>query len=104
MYELLDKIEGWRAQGKPVVLATVISAEGSTPRPVGAKMAMTPDAELVGSVSGGCIEADVFERGLQVIETGEPQLVRYGFTEADAFEIGLACGGAVRVFIEQVRA
>lgn len=100
MRELLDQIDAWRAQGKQVAVATVVSAEGSTPRPVGAKMAMTPDGLLAGSVSGGCIEADVFEHALEVLRTGTPRLVRYGFTEDMAFEIGLACGGAVRVFIE----
>ena len=100
MRELIDEIDTWRAQGKKIVLATVVSAEGSTPRPVGAKMAMTPDGLLAGSVSGGCIEADVFEHAMEVLESGVPRLIRYGFTEDMAFEIGLACGGAVRVFIE----
>jgi xanthine/CO dehydrogenase XdhC/CoxF family maturation factor len=102
MRELVDQIDQWRAEGKPVAVATVVSAEGSTPRPPGAKMAMTPDGGLAGSVSGGCIEADVFEHALEVIQSGTPKLVRYGFTEDMAFEIGLACGGAVNVFIEQV--
>jgi xanthine/CO dehydrogenase XdhC/CoxF family maturation factor len=104
MRDLLDTIDAWRRQGKPVALATVVSAEGSTPRPVGAKMAMTADGLLAGSVSGGCIEADVFEHALEVLQTGTPRLVRYGFTEDMAFEIGLACGGAVRVFIEPLDA
>ena len=104
MRDLLDQIDTWRDQGKPVAIATVVSVEGSTPRPIGAKMAMTPDGELAGSVSGGCIEADVFEHAMEVLETGTPKLVRYGFTEDMAFEIGLACGGAVRVFIERLDA
>lgn len=104
MRDLLDQIDTWRDQGKPVAIATVVSVEGSTPRPIGAKMAMTPDGDLAGSVSGGCIEADVFEHAMEVLETGTPKLVRYGFTEDMAFEIGLACGGAVRVFIERLDA
>lgn len=104
MRELLDQIDAWRAEGLKVATATVVSAEGSTPRPVGSTMAMTPDGRLAGSVSGGCIEADVFEHAIAVLETGTPRLVRYGFTEDMAFEIGLACGGAVRVFIEPVSA
>ncbi len=102
MRELLDQIDLWHQQGKQVALATVVSVEGSTPRGVGAKMAMTPEREFVGSVSGGCVEADVFEHALQVIESGTPRVVEYGFTGDMAFEIGLACGGAMRVSIERL--
>lgn len=102
MRDLVEPIELWRSQGKQVALATVVQAEGSTPRPVGSKMALTPEGDLAGSVSGGCIEADVFEHAMHVLETGTPVMVRYGFSEDMAFEIGLACGGAVQVFIERV--
>lgn len=104
MRDLLDTIDRWRTEGKQVALATVISAEGSTPRPVGAKLALTPDGDLAGSVSGGCVESDVYEHALEVLASGTPRLVRYGFTEDMAFEIGLACGGAIRVFIEPLDA
>jgi xanthine/CO dehydrogenase XdhC/CoxF family maturation factor len=100
MRDLINQIDAWKADGKQVAIATVVQIEGSTPRPTGAKMAMTPAGDLVGSVSGGCIEADVFEHAMEVLETGKPKLVKYGFTEDMAFEIGLACGGAVQVFIE----
>lgn len=103
MRDLVEAIDTWRAQGRAVALATVVEAQGSTPRPVGAKMAMTPEGDLAGSVSGGCIEADVFEHAVEVLQSGTPRLVRYGFTEDMAFEIGLACGGAVQVFIEPLR-
>ena len=73
MRELIDTIDQWRAQGQQVALATVVSAEGSTPRPIGAKMAMTRDGQLAGSVSGGCIEADVYEHAMEVLETGIPR-------------------------------
>ena len=63
---------------------------------------MTPEGDLAGSVSGGCIEADVYEHAMEVLETGQPKLLKYGFTEDMAFEIGLACGGAVQVFVERV--
>jgi xanthine dehydrogenase accessory factor len=98
--ELLDTIDAWLAQDKRVALATVVTAEGSTPRPVGAMLALTEDGHLAGSVSGGCIESDVYEHALEVLETGKPQMLRYGFTEDMAFEIGLACGGSVQVYIE----
>jgi xanthine/CO dehydrogenase XdhC/CoxF family maturation factor len=103
MRDLVEQIDSWQGQGRKVALATVVEAQGSTPRPVGAKMAMTPEGDLAGSVSGGCIEADVYEHAMEVLETGKPKLVRYGFTEDMAFEIGLACGGAVQVFIEPLR-
>ncbi|HVA89809.1 MAG TPA: XdhC family protein [Chloroflexota bacterium] len=102
MRDLIEQIDQWRAEGNRVAVATVVQAQGSTPRPTGAKMAMTPAGGLAGSVSGGCIEADVFEHAMEVLATGVPKLVRYGFTEDMAFEIGLACGGSVQVFIEQV--
>ena len=100
MRDLIDSIDRWRGEGKRVALATVVSAQGSTPRPVGARLALTPEGDLAGSVSGGCIESDVYEHALEVLRSGKPRLVQYGFTEDMAFEIGLACGGSVRVFIE----
>jgi len=100
MRELLDTIDSWRRQGKQVALATVVAVEGSTPRATGAKMVLTPDGDLAGSVSGGCVEADVFEQACEVVASGTPKLVRYGFSGDAVFEIGLACGGAIQVFIE----
>jgi xanthine dehydrogenase accessory factor len=104
MRELLDQIDTWRRQGKRVALATIVSVEGSTPRQVGTAMALTQDGDFAGSVSGGCIESDVFEHALEVIDTGMPKLVTYGFSEDMAFEIGLACGGAMHIFIERLDA
>lgn len=100
MRELLETIDSWRSQGKQVALATVVAVEGSTPRATGAKMAVTPEGDLAGSVSGGCVEADVFEQACEVVASGTPRLLRYGFSGDAVFEIGLACGGAIQVFIE----
>ncbi len=100
MKELLPDIERWRAQGKKVAIATVTKAYGSAPRRVGAKMAIAEDGAFVGSVSGGCVENDVVEHARQVIEEDEPRLVPYGISDEMAFDVGLACGGQIEVFVQ----
>jgi xanthine dehydrogenase accessory factor len=100
MKELLPDIERWREAGKRVAIATVIQAYGSAPRRPGAKMAIAEDGEFVGSVSGGCVENDVVEHAKQVIEENHPRLVPYGISDEMAFNVGLACGGQIEVFIQ----
>jgi xanthine dehydrogenase accessory factor len=100
MKELLPDIERWRAAGKKVAVATVVQAYGSAPRRPGAKMAVAEDGEFVGSVSGGCVENDVVEHAKQVIEEDHPRLVPYGISDEMAFNVGLACGGQIEVFIQ----
>jgi xanthine dehydrogenase accessory factor len=100
MKELLPDIERWRAAGKKVAVATVVQAYGSAPRRPGAKMAIADDGEFVGSVSGGCVENDVVEHARQVIEEDHPRLVPYGISDEMAFNVGLACGGQIEVFIQ----
>src|SRR6516165_12225239 len=100
MKELLPDIERWREAGKKVAIATVVQAYGSAPRRPGAKMAIADDGEFVGSVSGGCVENDVVEHARQVIEEDHPRLVPYGISDELAFNVGLACGGQIEVFIE----
>jgi xanthine/CO dehydrogenase XdhC/CoxF family maturation factor len=102
MKDVLPDIESWRADGKQVAVATVVRVEGSAPRPVGAAMAVSSAGDLVGSVSGGCVEAAVFEAAQQVLSSGEPQLLHYGITDEMAWDVGLACGGAIDVFVEPV--
>jgi xanthine/CO dehydrogenase XdhC/CoxF family maturation factor len=102
MKDVLPDIESWRADGKQVAVATVVRVEGSAPRPVGAAMAVSSAGDLVGSVSGGCVEAAVFEAARQVLASGEPQLLHYGITDEMAWDVGLACGGAIDVFVEPV--
>lgn len=87
---------------RPVVLATVTETSASAPRPAGTQMAVGPDGEVVGSLSGGCIEADVVARAEDVAETGEPHLQDYGYSDADAWTVGLTCGGTVRVLVERL--
>ena len=100
MREVLAEIEGWRAQGQAVALATVIQTWGSSPRGVGAKMALTPGGQIAGSVSGGCVEGAVFETGVKVIKTGRPQLLHFGVADDTAWQVGLACGGTIEVFVK----
>ena len=100
MKELLPDIERWREAGKKVAIATVVQAYGSAPRRPGAKMAISEDGEFVGSVSGGCVENDVVEHARQVLDENHPRLVPYGISDEMAFNVGLACGGQIEVFIQ----
>jgi len=104
MRDILSDIDRWRVQGEPVALATVIQTWGSAPRGVGAKMALTPDGQIAGSVSGGCVEGAVFETGAQVLKTGRPQLLHFGVADETAWEVGLACGGSIEVFVQPLDA
>ena len=100
MKDLLPDIERWREAGKKVAVATVVQAYGSAPRRPGAKMAISEDGEFVGSVSGGCVENDVVEHARQVLEEDAARLVPYGISDEMAFNVGLACGGQIEVFIQ----
>ena len=99
MFDVLEDIKRWRAEGQPVAVATVIQTWGSAPRGVGAKMAMTSDARIAGSVSGGCVEAAVVEAGTEVLKSGKPRLLHFGVSDETAWEVGLACGGKIEVFV-----
>jgi xanthine/CO dehydrogenase XdhC/CoxF family maturation factor len=102
MKELIDSIERWRAGGEQVALATVVATRRSAPRPVGAKLAISEHGEMCGSVSGGCVEGDVYENARDVIHTGTPKLLTYGISDEEAWNVGLPCGGEIDVFVERI--
>ncbi len=103
MRELLDYLDTWAADGEQVAIATVVAASGSTPRPVGAKLAVTRSGKMQGSVSGGCVEGAVFEAALEVLDSGTPRLVSFGISDEMGWDVGLSCGGEIEVFIEPLR-
>ncbi len=100
--EILQQAAAWRDAGKAVALATVVKTWGSSPRPAGAKLAVADDGAFVGSVSGGCVEGAVIEEALQSIKDGKPRLLDFGVSDDQAWEVGLACGGKVEIFVERV--
>jgi xanthine/CO dehydrogenase XdhC/CoxF family maturation factor len=102
MKDFLPEVDQWRAAGDKVAIATVVKVEGSAPRPVGATMAVSSGGDLAGSVSGGCVETAVFQEAQDVLKTGVPKLLRYGITDEMAWDVGLACGGTIEVFVEAV--
>ncbi|UCG25300.1 MAG: XdhC family protein [Chloroflexota bacterium] len=103
MRDVIQEVEGWLAEQAPVAVATVIETWGSAPRDVGAKMALTADGRIAGSVSGGCVEGAVAEVGSEVLLTREPQLLHFGVADETAWDVGLACGGTIDVFVEPLQ-
>ncbi|HSB38122.1 MAG TPA: XdhC family protein [Gaiellaceae bacterium] len=101
MRELSDAIERWRARGDRVALATVVATRRSAPRPIGSKLAVAEGGELLGSVSGGCVESDVAVQAAEVIAEGTPRLLTYGIDDEQAWSVGLPCGGEIDVFVER---
>ena len=100
MREILGDIRRWPRLGRRVALARVVDLEGSGPRLPGAAMAVTDDGEVAGSVSGGCVEAAVVTEALEVLEKGDRRMVSFGYSDDEAFAVGLTCGGTVHLFIE----
>jgi len=100
MKELLDDLDRWRAAGHRVALARVVDLDGSGPRLPGAAMAVNDAGEVIGSVSGGCVEGAVVVEALDVIETDDRRMVTFGYSDDEAFAVGLTCGGTIHLFIE----
>lgn len=100
MDDVLEQLGAWHAQGRAVAMATVVKTSGSTPRREGAKLIVSEDGQLAGSVSGGCVETDVSLHALEALKAGRPRLVSYGISDEMGISVGLACGGQIEVLIE----
>jgi xanthine/CO dehydrogenase XdhC/CoxF family maturation factor len=100
--DILGQLSAWRDAGERVAVATVVATWGSSPRPVGSQMAMTESGRIVGSVSGGCVESAVMAAAMRTLADKKPQLLDYGISSERAWEVGLACGGQLQVFVEEV--
>lgn len=99
---VLRQAKTWCDAGHPVAVGTVLATWGSAPRGPGSHMAINAEGSFVGSVSGGCVEAAVIEESRAVLATGEPKVLEYGVSDEDAWAVGLACGGRVRIYLERV--
>ena len=100
MKEVLDDIDRWRAAGQRVAVARVVGVEGSGPRDPGATMVVNENGDVAGSVSGGCVEGAVLTEALAVLESNQPRVCTFGYSDDEAFAVGLTCGGTIHVFIE----
>jgi xanthine/CO dehydrogenase XdhC/CoxF family maturation factor len=100
--ELLVRAAKWYDEGRQVALATVVATWGSSPRPVGSQLVVDHENNMLGSVSGGCIEGAVVHEARRVMQSGKPQLLEFGVSDEQAWEVGLACGGTVKVFVEKL--
>jgi xanthine dehydrogenase accessory factor len=102
MIDVLDSIERWRREGQRLAIATVVGVEQSAPRDPGATMAVNERGEVAGSVSGGCVEAAVYEEAQDAIASGRARMVTYGISDKQAIEHGLTCGGTIHVLVERL--
>ncbi len=100
--QIPEKALEWIAAGKGAAIATVIETWGSAPRPIGSMLTISSDAEFVGSVSGGCVEGAVVVEAIEALENGKPRILEYGISSDEAFQVGLACGGTIRILVEPV--
>ena len=100
--DILATALDWKQAGKGVALATVVTTWGSAPRPVGSQLAIDDEGKFIGSVSGGCIEGAVVTEALDAIADGKPRMLDFGVSDAQAWEVGLACGGKIQVYVERL--
>ena len=100
--DILKAAEDWRNSGRAVALATVVETWGSAPRPVGSNLVIDAEGNFLGSVSGGCVEGAVVDEALAAIRDGKPRLLDFGVSDDQAWEVGLACGGKIQIFVERV--
>lgn len=97
---ILEQAAGWLGEGRKVALATVIETWGSAPQPVGSQLAIDQDGKFIGSVSGGCVEGEVVTQAVDVISSGIPKVLSFGVADETAWQVGLACGGKIRIYVE----
>jgi len=97
---ILERAAQWKRDGRGVAVATVVATWGSSPRPTGSQLAVDQDGRMIGSVSGGCIEGAVVREAQEVIAGGKPRLLDFGITNEQAWEVGLACGGKLQIWLE----
>ncbi len=100
--DVLADAETWLREGHKVAVATVVKTWGSAPRIAGSQLAVRDDGRFSGSVSGGCVEGAVVTEAQDVMRNGQPKLLSYGVSDADAWAVGLACGGQIEIFVENV--
>ncbi len=100
MKEILEDIDRWKKAEKKIALARVVKVEGSGPRDPGATMAVNEDGEVAGSVSGGCVEGAVLTEALDILSSGERKVVTFGYSDDEAYAVGLTCGGTIHLYIE----
>lgn len=100
--DVLGTAETWRASGRNVALATVMETWGSAPRPVGSHLVIDENGNFEGSVSGGCVEGAVVGEALDVLESGTAKMLEFGVADETAWQVGLSCGGRIRVYVEKV--
>ena len=98
--DVLAEARCWLEDGRKVAVATVVETWGSSPRPVGSQLAVDDRGAMIGSVSGGCIEGAVVHEADQVMAQGEPRLLEFGVSNEQAWEVGLSCGGTIKVYVE----
>ncbi|MGO9024501.1 MAG: XdhC family protein [Beijerinckiaceae bacterium] len=100
--DILRKAQEWKEAGLDVAIATVVETWGSAPRPVGSHLVIDAAGRFLGSVSGGCVEGDVVAQALDVIESGKPRMLEFGVADETAWQVGLSCGGRIKVYVERV--
>ncbi len=100
--DILGVAESWKNSGRDCAIATVISTWGSAPRPTGSQLVIDSDGNFEGSVSGGCVEGAVITEAMDVMTSGKPTILEYGVADENAWELGLSCGGNIRIYVEKV--
>jgi xanthine/CO dehydrogenase XdhC/CoxF family maturation factor len=100
--DVLSQAIAWQDSGKKVALATVVTTWGSAPRPVGSQLAVNQDGAFIGSVSGGCVEGAVVSEAIATMQDGKSRMLDFGVSNEQAWEVGLACGGKIKVYVERL--